>query len=191
MEPRETGKSSTPQEHPSADATLNTEAHDEARSTTASTPPAEVLAPADLTEPGYAGFWKRFFAYVIDFALLSLVFIVVGIFAAAFGWIDASSSEAIEQSSAKVDILSILISWGYFALMESSSKQATLGKMALSIQVTNSDGGKISFLRATVRFFAKYLSAVILLIGFIMVAFTAKKQGLHDFIAGTLVVNKS
>lgn len=154
----------------------------------------EALVELDSVESNvsiYAGFWKRFFAYMIDFSLLSLVFIVVGVFAAAFGLIDASSEETIEQSGTNVDLLSVLISWGYFALMESSPKQATLGKMALKIQVTNLEGGKISFIRATVRFFAKYLSAIILLIGFIMVAFTAKKQGLHDFLAGTLVVNKA
>ena len=60
--------------------------------------------------------------------------------------------------------------------------------MALGMKVTDLAGNRISFLRATGRYFAKIISALILFIGFIMVAFTEKKQGLHDMIAGTLVV---
>ena len=81
--------------------------------------------------------------------------------------------------------------WLYFALMESSTRQATLGKMALDMKVTDDEGNRISFGRATGRYFAKILSALILLIGFIMVAFTDRKRGLHDMIAGTLVEIRS
>lgn len=72
--------------------------------------------------------------------------------------------------------------------MESSAKQATLGKMALGIVVTDLEGARIGFGRATGRYFAKILSGLILGIGFLMAAFTERKQGLHDIIAGTLVV---
>jgi len=72
--------------------------------------------------------------------------------------------------------------------MESSNKQATLGKQALGIKVTTLDSQPISFAQATVRYFAKYLSTLIFLIGYIMVAFTDKKQALHDMLAKTLVV---
>ena len=82
----------------------------------------------------------------------------------------------------------MVVSWLYFALLESSPKQATLGKMALGIKVTDLDGNRISFGRATGRFFAKIISGVILMIGYIMAAFTAKKQALHDIIASTLVI---
>jgi uncharacterized RDD family membrane protein YckC len=75
--------------------------------------------------------------------------------------------------------------------MESSPKQGTLGKMALGIVVTDMDSRRISFGRATGRYFAKILSGLILGIGFLMVAFTEKKQGLHDILAGTLVVKGS
>jgi uncharacterized RDD family membrane protein YckC len=75
--------------------------------------------------------------------------------------------------------------------LESSSMQATLGKMALGLKVTDLNGKQISFGKATGRYFAKIISAIILLIGFIMVAFTEKKQGLHDMIAGTLVVKNA
>ena len=83
-----------------------------------------------------------------------------------------------------------VISWLYWSLMESSAKQATLGKMALGIKVTDLNGNRIGFGKATGRFFGKILSGIILDIGFIMAGFTEKKQGLHDMIAGTLVVMK-
>jgi uncharacterized RDD family membrane protein YckC len=59
--------------------------------------------------------------------------------------------------------------------------------MALSMKVTDLQGNRISFARATGRHFAKYISAMILLIGYIMAGFTERKQALHDMIAGTLV----
>jgi len=83
---------------------------------------------------------------------------------------------------------STLVNWLYAALLESSSHQATLGKMALGLKVTDLEGRRISFVRATGRHFAKILSGMVLFIGFIMVGFTRRKQGLHDMVAGTLVI---
>ena len=80
--------------------------------------------------------------------------------------------------------------WLYSALMESSANQGTLGKMALGLRVTDLEGRRISFGKATGRYFAKFLSGMTLSIGYIMAAFTAKKQALHDFVAGTLVLSK-
>lgn len=71
--------------------------------------------------------------------------------------------------------------------MLSSARQATLGKMALRLRVTDLDGNRISFGRASARHFAKYLSGLILAIGYIMAAFTERHQALHDMVAGTLV----
>lgn len=84
----------------------------------------------------------------------------------------------------------LFVGWLYEAGMESSKYQATLGKMALGMQVTDLNGQRISFGRATGRHFAKILSSMILMIGYIMVGFTERKQGLHDMLAGTLVVKK-
>ncbi|GEQ96830.1 hypothetical protein JCM17844_04670 [Iodidimonas gelatinilytica] len=74
--------------------------------------------------------------------------------------------------------------------MESSEKQATLGKAAIGIKVTDMNGQRISFLRATGRHFGKILSTIILLIGYVMILFTKRKQGLHDMIAGCLVLKE-
>jgi uncharacterized RDD family membrane protein YckC len=78
----------------------------------------------------------------------------------------------------------------YFALMESSNYQATIGKMVLGLKVTDVNDGKLDFIKALVRNLSKIISGMILLIGYIMAGFTEKKQALHDMIAGTLVVKK-
>jgi uncharacterized RDD family membrane protein YckC len=121
----------------------------------------------------YAGFWKRLAAYIIDG-------LIVG----------AASSILFVISWGVFTPVLFVVGWLYFAIMESSEKQATLGKMALNIIVTDMEGKRISFGKATGRYFAKILSAIILYIGFLMVAFTDKKQGLHDMLANTLVLNK-
>jgi uncharacterized RDD family membrane protein YckC len=74
--------------------------------------------------------------------------------------------------------------------MESGSMQGTLGKKLLGIKVTDMEGGRIGFGRATGRYFGKILSGMIFMVGFLMAAFTEKKQALHDMLAGTLVVKR-
>ena len=81
----------------------------------------------------------------------------------------------------------ILIPWIYFAYFYSSRNQGTLGNMAVGVAVTDMQGNRITFGRATLRFFAMYLCLLTLLVGFLIIAFTGYKQGLHDKIAGTLV----
>lgn len=133
----------------------------------------------------YARFWKRLAAFVIDFIVTGVGFIVIfGILMLAKGR-DAS---AIPESTSKG--VGLIIAWLYYALMESSTKQGTVGKMALGIKVVDLNGSRISFAKATGRYFGKFISSVILFIGFIMIAFTQKKQGLHDIMAGCLVINR-
>jgi uncharacterized RDD family membrane protein YckC len=145
-------------------------------------PPPPPPVPGTTAPVEYAGFWRRVGAILIDFLLLSLVAIPLN---AAFGD-DPMDTNAYLTSPAYG--ISAVIQWLYFALMESSSKQATLGKMAIGIRVTDLEGNRIGFGRATGRYFAKILSALIIGIGFLMAAFTQRKQALHDLIAGTLVV---
>lgn len=149
----------------------------------------------------YAGFWKRFAATLIDGSILGVILGVpffmigsviafVGELMGAFLYV-AGSATALEMSLRIIlSIWVILLLWLYSAVMESSQKQATLGKMALGIKVTDLDGRRITFAKATGRFFAKSLSNITLGIGYIIAAFTQKKQALHDVIAGTLVINR-
>lgn len=142
-------------------------------------------------EMRYAGFWKRVAALLIDTVLTMLV---GGLIGAMIGLVIAVSAKGVDIQSAAMEgvfnLIGLVIGWVYFASMESSSYQATLGKMALGIRVCDLDGNRVSFGRASGRHFAKILSAVLLLVGYVMAAFTAKKQGLHDMIASTLVIDK-
>jgi uncharacterized RDD family membrane protein YckC len=87
-------------------------------------------------------------------------------------------------------LILVVLTWLYFAGLESSAWQATLGKRATRLQVTDRTGRRLSFGRATGRFFAKAISAITLLIGYLVAAFTPRKQALHDLIAGTVVVRR-
>lgn len=162
----------------------------------------------DLTEkpaqPEYAGFWLRLVAHIIDEMILGIpTSIIVFTFILSMGLMSSMSDlanmdntdKAVFAGSFIVIIMlavfvSVILSWLYFAVMESSSKQATIGKMALGIKVTDIDGSRITFARATGRYFGKILSSMILHIGYIMAGFTPKKQALHDLVAECLVVKQ-
>jgi uncharacterized RDD family membrane protein YckC len=139
----------------------------------------------------FGGFWRRVAAYLIDVIVLAVAMSIIGsIF--GIGTTVSQLSDMTASYSYNVDdvasgLVSLVLGIAYFAGLESSAMQATLGKKALGMVVTDLNGNRISFLRATGRYLAKIVSAVILLIGFIMVAFTDRKQGLHDMMAGTLV----
>jgi uncharacterized RDD family membrane protein YckC len=154
-----------------------------------STPPISPVTPewARTTFHGYAGFWKRFAAFVIDFILLMIIGFAVGVTIALI--MAAGGSRDTRGAEALGNVAGILINWIYYAAMESSRLQATLGKLALGIKVTDLEGQRISFGRSTGRNFAKFFSGILLGVGFIKIAFTKRKQGLHDQLAGTLVVN--
>jgi len=95
---------------------------------------------------------------------------------------------ALGPIAAAIGLLVIVVPWLYYAGFESTRGQATPGKVLMSLQVTDLEGNRISFGRATLRFFAKFISVLIIFIGFIMIGLTKKRQGLHDKIAGTLVL---
>ena len=154
----------------------------------------------------YAGFWLRFVAYLIDtviiYAVQSFIFIpIFGLLGISF----ASKAENFENmteaetmgvygtmmaASGALIFLGSVIAILYWTLMESSKYQATVGKMALGLKVTDTDGNSLDFVKALVRNVCKIISGMIMGIGYIMAGFTEKKQGLHDIIANTLVVKK-
>ena len=118
----------------------------------------------------YAGFWQRFMAGIIDLIILIVIEVIL-IFIPIIGW-----------------ILSFFVTWLYFAIQHSSTKQATFGMRALDIKITNEKRGKIGFWRASGNFYLTVFSSLILLIGFFMIAFTSRKQGLHNLISRTLCI---
>jgi len=157
----------------------------------------------DTVSVSYAGFWKRVVAAIIDSFILGIVNFVLFIPALGMlglGMAGADQEMGLDRSPGllmalfgtwMLSALAVFAAgWLYYALMESSAKGGTLGKMALGVRVTDLNGNRISFARASGRYFGKIISAAILYIGFLMAAFTQQKQALHDIMAGCLVVNK-
>lgn len=161
--------------------------------------PQEDFAPVADVGPtkayGYAGFWIRFVAVLIDGVLLGIVVAIPLVFL-QFALLGPQPMPVPGQPpdmsyfvrAQLFNLISAAINISYYALMESSQYQATLGKMALGLKVTDAYGRRLSVGRAYGRELAKILSGLICMIGYIMAAFSDKKQSLHDLIAGTLVV---
>lgn len=151
-------------------------------------PLSESTSTSEPRSPGrgYAGFWKRAVAVLID------SFVLAGI-GMAFGFVTAmvfSAGGGMPDSVAlAVQLVGQSIGVFYYVLTESSVSQATPGKKMMGIKVTDLNGQRISFLHALGRYFARILCVLTLGIGYAMAGFTSKKQGLHDIVAGTLVVN--
>jgi uncharacterized RDD family membrane protein YckC len=153
---------------------------------------------------GYAGFWLRLVAHLIDHIVLGvpltilIVFLILGtgLSAALQGLHPGESPEevvaAIGVGVIFFGVVALIAAvWLYYALFESSTWQATPGKKVLGLFVTDLNGNRISFAHASGRFFAKLISGLIPFgIGYMMAGFTAKKQALHDLIAGCLVLRK-
>jgi uncharacterized RDD family membrane protein YckC len=137
--------------------------------------PAAPPPPFETARAAYGGFWIRVAAALIDGVVLNVALIPFYLVLTPFGG----------------GIVEFAAGWLYPALMECSSRQATLGKMACGLKVTDMEGRRISFGRAAARNLAMFISAIAFCVGFIMVGLTQKKQGLHDVIAGTLVVRES
>jgi uncharacterized RDD family membrane protein YckC len=154
-----------------------------------------------IPEPriGYAGFWLRLVALIIDGLIIDVVLgIPFFMFLGGAGILRAIMAgnppeDMVGQFVGVVVLFALAASvaiWFYYALFESSPWQATPGKRALGLYVTDIVGQRISFARASGRFFAKIISRLTLMIGFLMAGFTERKQALHDMIAGTLVLRK-
>jgi uncharacterized RDD family membrane protein YckC len=135
-------------------------------------------------DTNYAGFWRRWAAYVLDS-------VIIGYVANDFYFMLLSQfSGDLLLAQIFLGIFTFGLSWVYFAGMESSPLRATLGKLAVGLFVSSEDGERVSFAQATGRFFGKIISALILSIGFLMAGWTSRKQALHDIMAGTLVLRK-
>ncbi len=144
----------------------------------------ETLPISNLTGHPYAGFWRRLAAYVIDGLLIGVVQSILAILVHTIAPYDL-------QAQVNVLPVSILLAWAYCSLMESSPAQATLGKIALGIYVTDRHGDPIDFRRASIRYWAKVISTLTLMLGWVMAALTPDKRALHDYLAGTLVLRRA
>jgi len=163
---------------------------------------AQAVAGAPSVE--YGGFWLRFLAFLIDGAVIGLGVFVVAIpliFLTGLGTYLSQIHPDEEVGDAGFMLIigviflfatvSLAVTWLYHAWMESSEWQATLGKKALGLVVTDMEGRRVSFGRATGRHFGKIVTNMIpAFIGYIMAGFTERKQALHDMIAGCLILRR-
>ena len=169
-------------------------------------PHAGVGAIAYATNVTYAGFWLRFVAYLVDGFLVG--FVAIALFIPMFflmggvailrslprhgdGQPEPAQIAAILTLVFAFIGVSIILQWLYYAYLESGEKQATWGKQILGLYVTDLSGNPIAFGRASGRYFAKLITRMIPLgIGYIMAAFTERRQALHDMIASCLVLRR-
>ncbi|NDC40487.1 MAG: RDD family protein [Chitinophagia bacterium] len=130
----------------------------------------------------YAGFWLRFGASFLDGLIIGIPASIVNL----------GLTAALHKPAGDIVgfMFSTIIGWIYFATMESGAGQATVGKRALKIKVTDLKGGRLTFGAATARHFSKWLSVLILFIGYLMMLWNDKHQTLHDRIAGAVVISE-
>jgi len=154
----------------------------------------------------YAGLGRRFVAFIVDFIIILLFDLVAmtvlgltrGIQNSYFYFVQKIPVETLTTEGtmgallgsiiAAYGMLLIVIPWLYFAGFESSRSQATPGKLLMRIVVTDMAGNKPTFARVTLRHFAKFVSAIPVFLGFLAIGLTQRRQGLHDLIAGCLVL---
>ncbi len=184
------------------------EASGDLRFPAADTPYAAPAAQIASEEPHYiadgevvlAGFWRRLAALFIDSLLVGFVYYLVLIVCVLALGVGGSllmrNQDSTEGMAAMFGMLALVyllypvISAAYYAGFESSGKQATLGKMAVGIKVTDIDGRRLTLGRALLRWLSVFLNYITLYIGYLIAAFTERKQGLHDMVVGTLVVDR-
>ena len=176
------------------------------------TPPAVFVSPhagvgaiVYATNVVYAGFWLRFVAYLIDRLILGIftTAVLVPFFfllggAALLDALIRNRGQGLEPGQLGgflmialfISVIAALVQWLYYAYLESGEKQATWGKQALGLYVTDLQGNRITFGRASGRFFAKFVTGLTMGIGYIMAGFTERKQALHDMIANCLVLRR-
>ena len=163
-------------------------------------PTAEVLRDDVVVQGGeivYAGFWKRAAAYFIDSVITGIAGGVLGgLIGGVMGAMLLSGGDMANSGSSLLaiqgvaNLIGLILGVAYFAGFHASASMATLGKMAIGIKVVRSNGERISFLRGMGRYFALFVSAITLFIGFFITGFTERKRALHDMLCDTVVVDK-
>ncbi|HEY8513038.1 MAG TPA: RDD family protein [Cyclobacteriaceae bacterium] len=148
----------------------------------------------------YAGFWLRVVAFVIDSIVLSVLYLLIIIPLydtlippAAFDPDISDQGPTFLQTVLSPDVSTlvlIVVAILYYGVMEASRHQASLGKLALELKVTDAEGGRLSLSKSILRNASKILSTALLLLGYVAAAFTRRKQALHDVIAGAMVLKR-
>ena len=156
----------------------------------------------------YAGFWLRVAAHVLDNLIVSIPFtaiwiVIVIMFVGVGAFSMASQANGGQPGQPSVMFIGTIVVaylglilgrfiaiWLYHAFLESGPHQSTWGKRALGLKVTSYTGQRITFGHASGRYFSTLITNMTMGVGYLMVAFTDRKQTLHDMMAGTLVVRQ-
>jgi len=174
-------------------------------------PPTWASAPDGSQPVRYAGFWLRVVAWIIDAIALGILWQIISLFLPAPPAAPTSADPAVlwqywqDSLPPGKAIAGAVLSWAYFAFQESSSAQASLGKRVLGIRVSTEEVAKLSLLAATIRSWPLYLNSLAwagggwlggpvslaVIVSCISVAFSSRKQGLHDKMAGALLTRRS
>lgn len=162
--------------------------------------PETAVAPLPAELPAYGGFWRRAVAVILDGILLNILLSPLYL---AWVWPvmlnagrtrpdDMDPSQALAVVGTCLGYLAVagVIETAYFAFLESSSQQASLGKLAMGLKLTDLEGARITFAKAVLRRVARTVTAFTFLIGFLMMLWTRRRQTLHDLMAGTLVLRR-
>ncbi len=148
----------------------------------------------------YAGFWLRVVAFIIDSIVLSVLYLLLILplydYLVPQPAIDTgftTQGTTLVQQIWMPDVSQVvllLVGIAYYAVMEASRHQASLGKLALELKVTDAAGDRLSLSRSVLRNASKLISALLLMAGYLAAAFTRRKQAIHDLIAGALVLKR-
>ena len=149
------------------------------------TPPAGVAPAAVVEQVSYAGFWRRFWALLID---VIVTYFPIATVRVLLGLPASGSFDPLQPAAWWAALFEMGIDWLYAAFLISSPWRATLGQAVMDLHVTDLNGDRITFGRASARYFAQVLNLVTLGFGVLMQVFTARRQALHDLVSGTVVV---
>ena len=163
---------------------------DDTAHSTAHAAEGAISRPLALVVPmlAYGGFWRRLAGWLVDQVLLffpsAIVRVLLGM--EPIAWHDPLDGRL--AVSVSVDIV---LEWMYSALLVSSAARGTLGQQLMDLQVTDGNGARVSFARASARYFATLLTLLTCGVGYLFQLFTSRRQTLHDWVSGTLVVRRS
>lgn len=165
--------------------------------------PPPFMGVTDVAAPEYAGFWLRFGAWVIDYLILIVPFTAIslgmGLSTIATAFLEQMKTDQVAAFQAyaaamlPITYVLMVIGYVYYTLFEASKWQATPGKMAVGIRVTDTDGQRISLARSAGRNAVRLTNVLrfpvpLPMICYVVAAFTQRKQGVHDLLARTYVL---
>ena len=151
----------------------------------------------ESVEPKYASFWSRLLAIIIDYLLVNFVLSLIIALVIVVGYADEGPDVVqrgddlvrdLSESWGPAQLLLLAGYWLYFAIMHSSAWGATVGKRVLGLYVVDEEGHRLNFWQASIRFFGKLISSVVLFVGFLVALIHPRRQALHDLIAKTYVM---